>query len=46
MSGLIPLTDSQDYGEYRVYNPKPATVEALKPTEKEKGNSKVIINVI
>ena len=36
MSGLIPVTDWQDFGEYRVYNPKPATVDALRPTPKEK----------
>lgn len=36
MSGLIPVTDSEDYGEYRVYNPKPATAEVLRPTAKEK----------
>lgn len=36
MSGLVPVTDWQDYGEYRVYNPKPATIDALRPTQKEK----------
>ncbi len=36
LSGLFPLTDSKDYGEYCVYNPQPATPEVLKPTEKEK----------
>ena len=36
MSGLIPVTDWEEYGEYRVYNPKPASVDALRPTEKEK----------
>ncbi|MBR0455307.1 MAG: hypothetical protein IJJ01_01460 [Firmicutes bacterium] len=36
MSGLVPVTDWQEYGEYRVYNPKPASIEALRPTPKEK----------
>ena len=36
MSGLVPVTDWQDFGEYRVYNPKPATIDALRPTPKEK----------
>ena len=36
MSGLVPVTDPQEFGEYRVYNPKPASAEALRPTEKEK----------
>lgn len=36
MSGLVPVSDADDYGEYRVYNPKPASPEALRPTEKEK----------
>ena len=36
LSGLIPVTDWQDFGEYRVYNPKPASAEVLRPTEKEK----------
>lgn len=36
MSGLIPVTDWQDYGDYRVYNPKPASVDVLRPTPKEK----------
>ena len=36
MSGLVPVTDWQDYGEYRVYNPKPASIDVLRPTEKEK----------
>ena len=36
MSGLIPVTDWEEYGEYRVYNPKPASIDALRPTEKEK----------
>ncbi|MGI6767258.1 MAG: hypothetical protein ACOX4R_08665 [Lentihominibacter sp.] len=36
LSGLFPLTDSADYGEYRVYNPLPASAEVLKPTDKEK----------
>ena len=43
MSGLVPVTDWQEYGEYRVYNPKPASIEALRPTPKEKkftGDSK------
>lgn len=36
MSGLIPVTDWQDFGDYRVYNPKPASADVLRPTEKEK----------
>ena len=36
MSGLIPVTDWQEYGEYRVYNPKAASIDVLRPTEKEK----------
>ena len=36
MSGLVPVTDWQDYGDYRVYNPKPASIDALRPTAKEK----------
>lgn len=36
MSGFIPVTDSNEYGEYRVYNPKPASADALKPAGKEK----------
>lgn len=36
MSGLVPVTDWQEYGEFRVYNPKPASIEALRPTPKEK----------
>ncbi|MGX8774801.1 MAG: hypothetical protein ACSW8G_07085 [Bacillota bacterium] len=36
MSGLVPVTDWQDFGEYRVYNPKPASIDALRPTPKEK----------
>jgi len=36
MSGLIPVTDWQEYGDYRVYNPKPASAEVLRPTPKEK----------
>ena len=36
MAGLVPVTDEADFGEYRVYNPKPASIEALRPTEKEK----------
>ena len=36
MSGLIPVTNWEEFGEYRVYNPKPATAEALRPTIKEK----------
>ena len=36
MSGLLPVTNEEDFGEYRVYNPKPASAEALRPTEKEK----------
>lgn len=36
MSGLIPIVKSEDFGEYRVYNPQPASAEALRPTEKEK----------
>ena len=35
LSGLIPVTESSDFGEYRVYNPKPASAEALRPTPKE-----------
>ena len=34
LSGLIPVTE--DFGEYRVYNPKPACADALRPTDKEK----------
>lgn len=36
MSGLVPVTDWQDFGEYRVYNPKPASIDVLRPTAKEK----------
>ena len=36
MSGLIPVNDWQEFGEYRVYNPKPASAEVLRPTLKEK----------
>ena len=36
MSGLIPVTDWEEFGEYRVYNPKPASAEVLRPTQKEK----------
>ncbi len=36
MSGLRPVADWEDYGDYRVYNPKPASVDVLRPTEKEK----------
>ncbi len=36
MTGLVPVTDWHDFGEYRVYNPKPATIDALRPTPKEK----------
>ena len=36
MSGLIPVTDWEEYGDYRVYNPKAASVEVLRPTQKEK----------
>lgn len=36
MSGLIPLTERNEYGEYIGYNPQPANAEALKPTEREK----------
>lgn len=36
MSGLLPVTEEDAFGEYRVYNPKPASIEALRPTEKEK----------
>lgn len=36
MSGLIPVTDQKDFGDYRVYNPKPASADVLRPTEKEK----------
>lgn len=36
MSGLIPVSDYHDYGEYRVYNPKPASSDALRPTAKER----------
>ena len=36
MSGFIPVTDWQEYGDYRVYNPKPASAEVLKPTAVER----------
>ena len=36
MSGLVPVTDWQEYGDYRVYNPKPASIDVLRPTPKEK----------
>ncbi|MCQ2547153.1 MAG: hypothetical protein MJ161_06370 [Clostridia bacterium] len=36
MSGLIPVSDRNDYGEYRVYNPQPASADVLRPTAKEK----------
>ena len=36
MSGLVPVADWQDFGDYRVYNPKPASIEQLRPTPKEK----------
>ncbi len=36
VSGLIPITNWEDYGDYRVYNPKPASAEVLKPTEAER----------
>ena len=36
MSGLVPVTNWEDFGEYRVYNPKPASADALRPTSKEK----------
>ena len=36
MSGLLPVTNDEDFGDYRVYNPKPASADALRPTEKEK----------
>jgi len=35
MSGLVPVTEREEFGEYRVYNPKPASAEALRPTPKE-----------
>ena len=36
MSGFIPITDWQEFGEYRVYNPKPASKDVLKPTPGDK----------
>ncbi|MDO4833994.1 MAG: hypothetical protein Q4A40_03040 [Bacillota bacterium] len=36
LSGLIPVSDKNDYGEYRVYNPQPASEDVLRPTAKEK----------
>ena len=36
MSGLVPVVKAEDFGEYRVYNPQPASADALRPTEKEK----------
>lgn len=36
LSGLIPVADRNDYGDYRVYNPQPASADVLRPTEKEK----------
>ncbi|MGN0702062.1 MAG: hypothetical protein ACI4KL_02660 [Lentihominibacter sp.] len=36
MSGLVPVVNAEDFGEYRVYNPQPASADALRPTEKEK----------
>ena len=36
MSGLVPVVKAEDLGEYRVYNPQPASADALRPTEKEK----------
>ena len=36
MSGLVAIKDAEEFGEYRVYNPKPATTDVLRPTDKEK----------
>ncbi|MDD4200067.1 MAG: hypothetical protein PHS19_01610 [Eubacteriales bacterium] len=36
MSGLFPVNDAENYGEYRFYNPQYASAEVLKPTDKEK----------
>lgn len=33
---LVPVKEKSQFGEYRVYNPLPASAEALKPTPKEK----------
>lgn len=35
-SGLFPVADRNDFGEYRVYNPQPASADVLRPTAKEK----------
>lgn len=35
-SGLIPVSDRNDFGDYRVYNPQPASADVLRPTDKEK----------
>ncbi len=36
MSGFIPVNEIDEIGEYRVYNPKHASAEALRPTSSEK----------
>ena len=36
ISGFIPITNWEEFGDYRVYNPKPASAEVLKPTEAER----------
>ena len=36
LSGLIPVTDEEGREEYRAYSPKPASIDVLRPTEKEK----------
>lgn len=36
MSGFVPITDYNDFGDYKAYNLKPAGADALKPTEAER----------
>lgn len=37
LSGLIPVTNKENFGEYRVYNPRTdVSIDVLRPTEKEK----------
>ena len=35
-SGFIPITDFEEFGEYRVFNPQPASAEVLRPTASER----------
>lgn len=36
LSGLIPVNKEDGFGEYRVYNPKEATIDVLRPVGSEK----------